>query len=105
MLRYPKSIPVARDNAGIVRIFQPTSLGDSFFFLSLFSLLFEGLAEAAAREEKLHLAERGSARRVEWGSVGLTIKDFKSKASLVKRWKRREGWGEERAVVGGVEEV
>lgn len=64
-LRCAVSILEARDNAGIARIFQPTALGDSFFFSSLFFLLFKGLAEAAAREEKLHLAGRDAARRVE----------------------------------------
>lgn len=74
--------------------------GTVFFSLSLFFLLFEGLAEAAAREEKLHLAGRDAARRVE-GRGGLTIKDFKSKASLVKRRKRREGGREEWGGGGG----
>lgn len=66
MLRCSISILEARDNAGIARIFQPTALGDSFVFFPLFFfLLFEGLAEAAAREEKLHLAGRDAAGRVE----------------------------------------
>lgn len=80
--------------------FKRRRSGDRFF-LFFFPLLFEGLAEAAAREEKLHLAGRDAARRGRGGGgVGLTIKDFKSKASLVKRRKRREGrmgrWGRRR---------
>lgn len=41
-----------------------------FSFLFFFPLLFEGLAEAAAREEKLHLAGRDAARGVEVGEGG-----------------------------------